>query len=247
MPYQLYYWPSIQGRGEFIRLALEDAGASYTDVARLPESEGGGVAALFRFLRGEAPGARPFAPPFLIAGELVIAQTTNVLAYLASRHSLVPADEASRLLANQLALTLADLVAEAHDTHHPISSALYYEDQRGEAQRATERFIAERIPKYLGYFERMLEESDGEHLIGNSHSYVDLMAFQVLAGLRYALPLGMAEFEPEIPKLCALAARVARRPRVADYLASERRIAFNQQGIFRHYPELDREPAASKH
>ena len=42
MVYELHYWPRIQGRGEFVRLALEQAGAEYVDVARGPKSSGGG-------------------------------------------------------------------------------------------------------------------------------------------------------------------------------------------------------------
>jgi glutathione S-transferase len=235
--YELFYWPSIQGRGEFVRLAFEDTGTPYRDVARLPESEGGGVPAMLRVMKSAVH--EPFAPPFLRVGELVIAQTANILAYLGPRLGLVPDDEASRFWANQLQLTIADASAEAHDTHHPIAVDLYYEDQKPEARKRSASFVKERIPKYLGYFERVLERGDGTHLVGRQPSYVDLSAFQLLAGLGYAFPKAMAQLEPTLPRLVALRERVARRPRIAAYLASGRRLAFNQVGLFRHYPELD--------
>ena len=242
--YELYYWPTIQGRGEFVRLSLEDAGAHYVDVARLPESEGGGVPALMKFLRGTADGLAPFAPPFLKSGELVIGQTANILAYLGPRLGLVPSDEPSRLRANQLQLTLADFVDEAHDVHHPVAVSLYYEDQKPEAKRRAASFVAERIPKYLGYFERVLERNGGEHLVGNRISYVDLSMFQLLAGLEYAFPRVMAAVGSRYPALVGLRGRVALRPRLAAYLSSPRRLPFNQHGLFRHYPELDIAPGS---
>jgi glutathione S-transferase len=236
--YEFYYWPSIQGRGEFVRLALEDAGAPYKDVARLPEQEGGGSKAVVRMLSEAGSGLPPFAPPILKCGALVMAQTANILAFVAPRLGLVPDDEASRVAANQLQLTLADLADEAHDVHHPISVSLYYEDQKTEALRRAGHFVKERIPKYLGYFERVLESRHGPHLLG-VHSYVDLSLFQVLSGLHYAFPKSMAALESRLPMLGAARVSVAARPRIRAYLASNRRLAFNQHGLFRHYPELD--------
>lgn len=233
MRYQLYYWTGIQGRGEFVRLALEDADADYVDVAREEGDE-----AIMPFLRGERPGARPFAPPFLKAGRLVIAQTAEILHYLGPRHGLVPKSEAARLYAHQLQLTLSDLVVEAHDTHHPIASGLYYEDQRPAARQRAEDFRKTRIPKFLGYFEDVLDKAGGRHALGR-HSYVDLSLFQVMSGLSYAFPKAMKRMRRKLPRLNALADRVAGRPRLAAYLASPRRIPFNEMGIFRHYPELD--------
>jgi glutathione S-transferase len=235
--YALYYWPGIQGRGEIVRLAFEDTATPYVDVARQPEAQGGGVKALMRFLAGDEAGALPFAPPFLRCGELVVSQTANILQFLGPRLGLVPADEASRLRANQLLLTMMDLVVEAHDVHHPIASSLYYEDQKAEALRTAPLFLGERVPKFLGYLERVLSR-DG-HLVSSAISYVDLAAFQLVEGLRYAFPRSMAAFEPRIPLLVALHDQVAHRPNVAAYVASARRIPFNQHGIFRHYPELD--------
>jgi glutathione S-transferase len=237
--YELYYWPSIQGRGEFIRLAFEAAGASYVDVARLSESEGGGVPAMMKFMRGEAPGIHPLAPPFIKVGDLVISQTPNILAFIAPRLGLVPDGEASRVHANQLMLTIADLANEAHDTHHPIGVSLYYEDQKPEALRRAQEFVKHRIPKFLGYFERILERGDRKHLIGSALSYVDLGMFQLLAGLEYAFPRASERFAPQIPLLQELQQRVANAPNVRAYLASPRRIPFNEHGLFRRYPELD--------
>ena len=235
MRYELYYWPTIQGRGEFVRLALEEAGAAYTDVARLPR----GVPALMRFLQGAPEGRPPFAPPFLKAGKRVIAQTANILLWLAPRHALVPKAEAARVWAHQLQLTIADWLVETHDTHHPIGGAFYYEDQKPESKRRAAHFTAERLPKFLGYFERLLEREKSGWLLGRPFSYVDLSLFQMMAGLRYAFPRAMERLAPRHPRSAALHDRVASRPRVAAYLASPRRIAFNQHGIFRHYPELD--------
>jgi glutathione S-transferase len=242
MRYELYYWPSIQGRGEFVRLALEEGGAEYVDVARLPKDQGGGARALSKFMGGEAPGLLPFAPPVLKAGDLVIAQTANILHFLGPRLGLVPEDEASRLAANQIQLTIADLVSEVHDTHHPIASSLYYDDQVEEAKRCAALFLSVRVPKFLGYFEQVLqrnEPSGGRHLVGTTLSYADLSMFQVLEGLAYAFPNALRHVAASIPRLTVLRELVSRRPRIAAYLGSDRRIPFNEHGIFRHYPELD--------
>ncbi len=235
MRYELYYWPSIQGRGEFVRLVLEDAGAHYVDVARLPR----GMAAMSRILESRAVKRPPFAPPFLKAGKLVIAQTANILLFLGPRLGLAPKDEASRLWAHQLQLTIADWVAEVHDTHHPIAGSLYYEDQKREAKRRAENFRNERLPKFMNYFEQALKRNGSQYLVGKTVSYVDLSIFQMIEGLRYAFPRAMAKRERKHPRLVALRDRVAARPRLAVYLASERRLPFNLQGIFRNYPELD--------
>jgi glutathione S-transferase len=237
MPYELYYWAGIQGRGEFVRLALEEAAADYVDVARQP----GGEAAMARLMDGAAGDRAPFAPPFLKAGRLVIGQTANILFYLGGQHRLAPAAEAGRLWTHQLQLTIADFVDEIHDTHHPIAGGLYYEDQREAARARAADFVKSRLPKYLGYFERTLARnpSGDRHLVGARLSYADLSLFQIVAGLRYAFPRVVQCLEPQHPRIVALHGRVAARPRIAAYLGSERRIAFNQHGIFRHYPELD--------
>ena len=237
MPYELYYWPAIQGRGEYVRLALEEAGAEYVDVAR----RRGGEREMLRLLDGDALGRPAFAPPALRDGELLIGQTPNILLYLGRRHALAPRDEAGRLWVHQLQLTIADFVDEIHDTHHPIAGALYYEEQKGEAVRRAADFTTSRLPKYLGYFERVLERnSKGDRwLSGARLSYADLSLFQIVAGLRYAFPRALTRHEAACRRVIALYDRVAGRPRIAAYLASTRRIPFNQQGIFRHYPELD--------
>jgi glutathione S-transferase len=237
-PYQLYYWPGLQGRGEFVRLALEEAAVPYVDVARKSK----GMPALMASLDGGKVEHPSFAPPVLEAGELLIGQTPNILLFLGARHGLAPRAEAGRLWANQLQLTIADMVAEAHDTHHPISGSLYYEDQKKEAKARSKDFIAERIPKFLGYFEAVLEHNPGRggYAIGSRLSYVDLSLFQLVEGLRYAFPKAMARQEAAYPRLAALRDKVAQRPNIAAYLASKRRIPFNEDGIFRHYPELDK-------
>jgi glutathione S-transferase len=231
MSYRLYYWTGLQGRGEFVRLCLEDAGAAYTDVARIEGDE-----VMMPFLDGDHEGAMPFAPPFLKSGRLVVAQVANILQYLGPRHGLVPRSEAKRLYAHQLELTIADLVAEVHDTHHPVASDLYYEDQKAEAKKRAKDFRENRAPKFLRYFEQAVERGGGKFPL-REHSYVDLSLFQIMCGLEYAFPKAMAK--QKVPLLRDLQKRVAARPNVAAYLASERRIPFNTTGIFRHYPELD--------
>ena len=216
MRYELHYWPGIQGRGEFVRLALEDAGAKYRDVWR--ESD---RMSLHR---------QAFAPPYLKAGRLVIPQTANILLFLGPRLGLAPKSEAARLRLHGQQLTIADWLAEVHDTHHPIASGLYYEDQKREARRRSRIFLRQRLPKFLSYFEREVD---------TKFSYVHLSLFQMIEGLRYAFPRAMARTERKFPRLVRLHDQVAVRPRLAKYLASDRRIPFNQQGIFRHYPELD--------
>jgi glutathione S-transferase len=238
MRYELYYWPTIQGRGEFVRLALEDAGADYVDVARLPKQ---GMAAMMRFMESRSIEQPPFAPPFLKAGKLLIAQTANILLYLGPRLDLVPKSEPSRLWAHQLQLTIADWVSEVHDTHHPIAGSLYYEEQKAEAKRRAADFTAARMPKYFGYFEQILKRNGTgkNYLLGKNTSYVDLSMFQMIEGSRYAFPRAMSRLEPKYPRLVALHDSVSTRPRLTAYFQSNRRIHFNQEGIFRHYPELD--------
>ena len=234
MTYELFYWPMIQGRGEYIRLALEEAGADYRDVARLR-----GVSAMTKMME-TASGISPFAPPFLKAGKLVISHVANILFYLGPRHGLSPKDEAARLRLHQLQLTITDFVTEVHDTHHPLGPSLYYEDQIAPAKRRTAAFWDERAPKYLGYFERIHAGSKGAFLTGRKLTYPDLSLFQIVEGLRYAFPNRMKGFEREIPRLIALRDRVAARPNIRAYLESDRRIPFNEEGIFRRYKALDR-------
>jgi glutathione S-transferase len=211
MRYELYYWSGIQGRGEFVRLALEESAAPYVN-------------------KDPVENSNVFAPPYLKAGQLLIPQTANILLYLAPRLGLAPKSEAQRLRLHGLQLTIADWLVEVHDTHHPIASSLYYEDQKREARRRAGIFLAERLPKFMRYFERAVDER---------FSYVHLSLFQMIEGLRYAFPNAMARVEKRHRKLVKLHERVAARPRIAAYRASGRRIPFNQYGIFRRYPELD--------
>lgn len=232
MRYELYYWPSNQGRGEFVRLALEEAAADYLDVGRLPEADGYGVPAILKLINAPELKTPPFAPPFLKAGDLVIGHTANILMYLGAHHGLAPAEEAGRLWAHQLQLSVTDFAKEIHDTHHPVGAASYYEEQKVEAKRYTENFLKLRAPKFLTYFETVLTRNGGRHMVGAALSYMDL-------SMRYAFPRAMARLEQNLPRLVALHDAVATRPRVAAYLASSRRMPFDEKGVFRHYPELD--------
>jgi len=236
MRYRLFYWPEIQGRGEFVRLALEDAGADYEDVAR----KRGGMERMLAIMDGKREKRPPFAPPFLRAGKLTVAQVAEILLYLGPRLKLAPRDEAGRLWLHQLQLTVTDFVKEVHDTHHPVGTGLYYEDQKPEARRYSQGFLEERAPKYLGYFEQVLEKSGGPWLLGRKFTYIDLSMFQLVEGMRYAFPKGAKRIERDIPGLVGVRDRVAERPGIKAYLASDRRIPFNESGIFRCYPELDR-------
>lgn len=240
MRYELFYWPSIQGRGEYIRLALEQAGADYVDVAR-EHGRGMGIEALLRLMDGKGLDRPPFAPPILRAGKLIIAQTANILHYLGPRLGLVPKPDATRLWAHQLQLTVEDLVIDIHDTHHPIAMSLYYADQQPESRRRATYFTEERAPELLGYFEKVLKQNPGKrgYMVGRSLSYVDLSMFQIIDGLRYAFPNMMVRLEKRLPGLVSLHQKVSQLPNIHAYLISGRRLPFNQDGIFRHYPELD--------
>ncbi len=237
MRYELFYWDGLQGRGEFVRLAFEEAGVSYVDVARTPK----GMKAMIGMLEDTSIEIMPFAPPFLRHGGLVVSQVANILHYLGPKLGLSPKQENLRIAANGLQMTIADVVAEVHDTHHPLASGEYYEDQKDAARLRSADFRKTRMPKFLGYFERVLKQNPhGEaQIVGDHLSYVDLSLFQLVEGLRYAFPRATKKLTRDYPALCALADAVRERPNIALYLASERRLAFNETGIFRHYPELD--------
>jgi glutathione S-transferase len=247
MSYELYYWPGIQGRGEFVRLALEAAGAPYVDVAR-ERGAGHGVKGMTAKLEGGAPQT-PFAPPFLRDGDIVVSHVANVLQYLGPKLGLAPKDDAGRFFAQGLQLTITDFVSEVHDTHHPISTNLYFEDQRQEAEARSTAFLQDRVPKYLGYFDRVLSDNPAgqKHAVGADLTTVDLSLFQIWAGMAYAFPHAFADAQKLYPALAALVGSVEELPKVAAYLASDRRIPFNTSGIFRHYPELDAAPGKRRH
>jgi glutathione S-transferase len=223
MPYEFYYWPHVQGRGEYVRLALEEAGADYVDVARVEGPE-----VLRRMIDADL-GTPPFAPPFLKDGGRVLGQTTNILLYLGQRHGLAPKSEAGRLWTNQIQLTIADFSLEAHDTHHPLGPRLSFEEQRGEAMKRAEWFREERLGRFLGWFEKILAGNRGGYLVGRRLTYADLSLFQTVEGLRYAFPKAMRQLEGHHPRVVALHACVADRPRIGAYLASQRRVGFHER------------------
>ncbi|MBW9050957.1 glutathione S-transferase family protein [Rhizobium mesosinicum] len=240
MTYELYYWDGIQGRGEFVRLALEEAAADYIDITR-QSGRGHGTGAMLAIMKSDSEAQLPFAPPFLKDGDLIISHVANILLYLGPKLGLAPDEEGLRYVANGLQLTVTDFVAEVHDTHHPIATSLYYEDQKEEAKARSAAFIKERIPKFLGYFERVLKQNPAGpgHIVGDTLTYVDLSLFQIIEGLVYAFPKAMSNYRRRYPLLAALHDSVEQRPNIARYLKSDRRLAFNTEGIFRHYPELD--------
>jgi glutathione S-transferase len=243
MAYELYYWDGLQGRGEFVRLALEDAGAEYIDVARESKKSGYGMDAMMKVLNSKTEPHIPFAPPFLRDGELIVPHVANILLYLGPKLNLAPKDEGLRYVAHGLQLTIADFVAEVHDTHHPLATDLYYEDQKDAAKIRTQNFLDKRVPKFMKYFERVLAQNPhgDTQMIGDTATYVDLSIFQIVDGLHYAFPRAMKEFGAQYPRVAAIHDAVLQRPNIAAYVDSERRIPFNESGIFRHYPELDQD------
>ena len=242
MPYQLYYWSHVQGRGEVIRLALEEAGVDYTDVAREQNSEEESRNVILNVLQDKTLSRVPFAPPFLVDGGIMIAQAANILLYLSDKIGLAPPDEPGRIFAHQIQLTVTDFLMEVHDTHHPISNAMYYEDQVEEAKMRSANFIENRIPKHMAYYQNILNNNPtkSKWLIGETLTYPDLSIFQIVEGLRYAFPNAFSEVEKHYPKIIALRDAISIQPNTAKYLTSKRRIPFNNMGVFRHYPELDK-------
>lgn len=245
MAYQLHYWPTIQGRGEFVRLALEAAGAPYVDVARGDEAAGQGMPAMEHYLEDASVARPPFACPFLVDGRRVIGQSAAILLYLGPRLGLVGKSETDQLWTHQIQLTIADAVTETHDMHHPIGSGLYYEEQKAEADRRAKDFRKARLPKFLAWFEAVLSRNPRNqgrampHLVGARLSYADLSLFQWVEGLQYALPKASRKALDKVPLVQALHAGVAQHKRLAAYLASDRRVPFSEDDLFRRYPELD--------
>ena len=241
MAYEFFYWPEIQGRGEFVRLALEDAGAAYVDVARGRESDGLGVPAMLAVMNGEGTSHIPYAPPFLRDGDVIVSHTATILLYLGGRIGLAPTDEDGRLWAHQLQLTITDIVAEVYNSHHPIDEDKWFHEQKDEAIARATVFRKDRMPKYLGWFERVLaaNPTGTNHLLGSAVTYADLSLFQMVEGLRFAFPRALQRESTKLPRVMALHQAVAERPRLKAYLASERRVPFKETGIFRRYAELD--------
>ena len=231
MTLQLWYWPDIPGRGEFIRVALEAAEVEYADMAREKGAE-----ALLEDMASRS-GIAPLAPPYIIDGDLCLGQTAHILAVLADRYGFGAGELATDLQLIQLQLDVSDIVAEVHAVHHPISGALYYRDQMDAAYEAAQHFRETRIPKYLDHFEQALAVNCGPCVLGDHWTHVDTSLFQLLEGLDYMFPSRMAELD--YPRLALCREAVMEIDGIDAYLGSERRLAFNEDGLFRHYPELD--------
>jgi len=231
--YQLWYWPNIPGRGEFVRLALEAAEIDYEDMAREKGAE-----ALVEDLQSRS-GIKPLAPPYLVDGDLCIGQTANILAILADRHDFGAGELETDLQLIQLQLDVTDIVAEVHNVHHPVSGNLYYHDQMDAAYEAAQNFRDTRIPHFLDHFEGALEENGGPYMLGDSWTHIDTSLFQLMEGLDYMFPSRMRSLDYPRLELCRQA--VMEIDGIEQYLASDRRLPFNEDGIFRHYPELDSE------
>ncbi|EJU05030.1 glutathione S-transferase C-terminal-like protein [Dacryopinax primogenitus] len=251
-PYILHYWGGIPGRGEYVRLAFEYAGVSYTD--------SNDSAKLLKTLRSTSPSH--FAPPMLeLPNGKILSQTPAILNYLAPKLGLagekgnllknaVEDDdereeaEFERSIVNQLVLTALDLCVEAHDSHHPIASSLYYEDQKQEALRRAEDFLKLRIPKYLAHFEETLRKNkvSHSHLVGKTTTTADLVLFHVVDGLLYAFPRRMGALDKggKYKRVLKLHEKIMAEGGIKEYVESGRRRKFGV-GLFRHYPELDGE------
>ncbi len=234
MRYGLWYWPDIEGRGEFVRLPLEAAGVDYVECAREHCVE-----TLVADMERHAAARGPFAPPYLELDGILIAQVANILLFLGDHHHFGAVNIADRFWLNQLQLTVADMVAEVHNVHHPLDVSLAYEEQKDAALKAAAAFREDRIPKFLDYFEHAAKASPGEWLIDHRWTYVDTSLFQLVEGLRYMFPKRMATIEAEYPAVVRVHDLVADLPGIRAYRKSDRRLPFNEQGIFRHYPELD--------
>ena len=170
----------------------------------------------------------------------MIAQSAKILLYLGPRLKLAPRDEAGRLWLHQLQLTVTDFVKEIHDTHHPLGGEFYYEDQKPEAKRYAQGFLAERAPKYLGYFETVLTKERRALCAGAQVTLCRSFAVPADRGPALRLPQGDEAHRAQACRASSLCATASpKRPGIKAYLASPRRIAFNESGIFRHYPELD--------
>ncbi|MCJ1328883.1 hypothetical protein MMC10_005560 [Thelotrema lepadinum] len=252
--FELLYWPTMPGRGEFIRLPLEATGVAYNDVCNEQKSGMGQLSKLIDSSSTSDSDGNPvaFAPPVLrVTGagkdgtSLVIHQTPAILAYLAPQIGMVPEDDAgAAAYVAQIALTALDLNNETHDTHHPVGVSLYYEDQKDEALKKAKDFRENRIPKFFSYFERVLKGNEkdgkGQYLVGDKLTYADTTVWQVLDGLYFAFPKEIAAREKEYPLLIgSFYPKFKQEKGIKDYLASDRRLPYSM-GIFRHYPELDR-------
>ncbi|KEY69018.1 hypothetical protein S7711_03320 [Stachybotrys chartarum IBT 7711] len=243
--YELIYWPSAPGRGEPVRLLFEEAGVPYADTAK---DAGRAVETIQGLMAAEHLGddSNPpvFAPPLLRHGDLLINQLPNILLYLAPKLGLAPAAGPAVYHLNAIVLTLLDgFVNELHETHHPIATSQYYDDQKPEAKKRSKSYREERLPRFLGYAQRLLDaktSGDGPWLYGGSLTYADLVLFQGIHGTKYAFPKTVEKLQKsgKYDGVFALFDAVQERPNIKAYMASDRRVDYSQ-GIWRYYPELE--------
>ena len=214
---------------------------------------------------GEGGNPPSLAPPILRHGDLLINQLPNILLYLGPQLGLAPywdEDPNGIYYINELALTASDgLSNEAHDTHHPIAAGAYYEDQKEEAKKKAKDYIKNRLPKFVGYFERVLKSEaskGGEWLYGGKLTYADLVLFHTVDGVSFAFPKALEKMKKsgEYDGVFNLIERIRSRDNIKKYLESDRRQKYSK-GIYRkssliyivswercltlpgHYPELD--------
>ena len=247
--YHLIYWPGIPGRGEHVRLALEQAGAEYTDTAHVEDGIKTVSSQISKENKGDSINPPPLAPPILKHGEYTISQTPNILLYLGTKLGLAPTTEEDPVgiyHVNELTLTALDgLSNEPHDVHHPIAVAEYYENQKEEAAKKAKDYRENRLPKFFEYFERVLSgdaSKGGEYLYGGQLTYADLVLFQTVDGVSFAFPrrVGSLKKSGDYDKVFALYDRVKALEKIKAYLESDRSQEYSM-GIYRHYPELDAE------
>ena len=176
-------WDGVPGRAECIRLLFEYTGTPYEELkdnstlmTRIVDPEIVGIPPNLWPPVLELPNGKWLGQTGVIMNYL---SPKLGLAGYAKDDTDLDEDEKVFLSAktSQLVFTALDLLVEvsavdsrrpvhglcimscsqAHNVHHPVSTNLYYEDQKAEALRAAEQFRASRLPKYMQHFQSVLE------------------------------------------------------------------------------------------